>query len=289
MKLFIFNDHSVVYALIFRMCYRMGVLHHISIEADSNRFAHYILLAARNVDSLKRAPNPTEGRLRKWGTVNWMVTNSVKLGDPFKATPFFYTDGLSDHTSTKIIANVMVARLWRFAIDAMGLSMGFREGLKQINEGKLTNISMSRLLDDRFARTKKSPHCCPCCASGDHLLKDCTVTDTRCIYPRCREHGHVLAVCPILMAQCPLCQRLGHCPRHCTTMPWMLLMNDFRAGAPFHRMGLFATERLTASMFLEDGDKSKFAVLPKVDYENKTHMSFWDRFRLSILPYNLPY
>jgi hypothetical protein len=40
-------------------------------------------------------------------------------------------------------------------------------------------------------------------------------------------------------------------------------------------------------MYKEDEDK--FAVLPKVDYENKTYMTFWDRFRLSVLPYDLPY
>jgi hypothetical protein len=54
-------------------------------------------------------------------------------------------------------------------------------------------------------------------------------------------------------------------------------------------MGLFATERLTAIMYKEPDDKSKFVVLPKVNYENKTHVSFWDRFRLSVLPYDLPY
>jgi hypothetical protein len=289
MLLFVFNDHSVTNALLFRMAHRMAELHHISMAADALRFIHYALLKYKNVYSLKRSPNPTEAKLRQGGKVEWMVTNSVKLRDPYKATPFFQTNGVSDHTSTKIIANFIGVRLRRFAIDAMGLSMGFREGLEAINGGKLTEVSVSKLLDDRFARGKMSPHCCECCGSEDHLQKDCKITDARCIYPRCGEQGHILNVCPALMARCPLCQRLGHRQVHCTTVPYMILSNDFKAGAAFHRMGLFATERLTAIMYKEPDDKSKFVVLPKVNYENKTHVSFWDRFRLSVLPYDLPY
>jgi hypothetical protein len=289
MMLFVFHDHSISYALMFRMAYRMAILHHVSSDGDALRFVHYVLLAARNVDSLKRAPNPVETRLRAGGKVDWMVTNSVRLDEPFRAHPFFYTDGLSSHTSTRIIANIIGTRLHRYAIDVMGLTLGFREGLEQIHGGKLTEVSMSRLLDARFVRDKKSPHCCPTCASGDHLEDECTVKDARCIYPRCLEHGHVLAVCPVLLARCPLCQRLGHRQTHCKSIPWIILMNDFKAGAPFHRMGIFATERLSASMYLEDGDKSKLVVLPKVDYEKRTYVTFWDRFRLSILPYELPF
>jgi hypothetical protein len=158
---------------------------------------------------------------------------------------------------------------------------------EQLLSSTAYEVNMSKILDARFPRDKVSPHCCSSCGSGEHLVKGCNRTDTLCVYPRCLERGHVLAVCPVLMARCPKCQRLGHLQEQCTTIPWMLLMNDFRAACPFHRMGIFATERLTASMYKEDGDK--FAVLPKVDYENKTYVTFWDRFRLSVLPYDLPY
>jgi hypothetical protein len=287
MLLFIFHNHAVIFALIFRMAHRAAMLHHISSEADALRYAHYILQRLRNVDSIKRAPNPTEARLRPGGNKDWMTTNSVGLNEPIVASAFFFTEGASPHTSTKIIANVLGTTKRRFAIDAMGLTQGFREQLESINGGKLTEVNMSKILDARFPRDKVSPHCCSSCGSGEHLVKGCNRTDTLCVYPRCLERGHVLAVCPVLMARCPKCQRLGHLQEQCTTIPWMLLMNDFRAACPFHRMGIFATERLTASMYKEDGDK--FAVLPKVDYENKTYVTFWDRFRLSVLPYDLPY
>jgi hypothetical protein len=272
------------------MCYRMALLHHVNMEADAIRFAHYVLLSMKNITAIKRSPSPSEARLRPGGRRDWMVTNAVVLGhNPYKAHPFFFGQGLNFTTHTKAIGEVMGKRLRRYAIDAMGLTIGFREELESINQGKLTEVDMSKLLLKHLVRDKQSPHRCQFCGAGDHHSRQCTAVDLKCVYPRCGVSGHVLATCPVLIARCPECKRLGHLRVHCTTVPWMVLWNDFRAGAPFHDLGMFATEKIMAKMYLEDGDKNKFVALCKVDYENKVHVPFFDRFKLSVLPYELPY
>jgi hypothetical protein len=82
---------------------------------------------------------------------------------------------------------------------------------------ELTGVSMSRLIDARLVRSKRSPHCCDCCGSREHLLEDY-------VYPRCLEQGHVPEVCPVPILPTSWTSQN-------TLQVHLLLGNDLRASA----------------------------------------------------------
>jgi hypothetical protein len=288
MHLFVAHHHSVPMALLWRMCFRYAELHHDSMQADALRHAHFTLLAIKELEVFSRATNPASVALRAGGTDEWMTSDGSPPIHGFKAKPFFASSGYTTDTNARAIANSVVSRPYRYAVDAMGLSQGFRVKLESLNRGKLDNLDIHKRIIARFQEDAERPHRCSNCGSGDHPAKECKVEMLRCIFPRCqedhKEHGHVLAVCPSVIARCTNCKRLGHQEHHHTT-PYMVLINDFLAAAPFHHLGIFTSEKLTATMYAKD---KIFHILSTIDFSKTDYVTMFDRRLLSVLPYDLP-
>jgi hypothetical protein len=288
MKLWAARDHVIPFALCFRMCYRLSILHHLSAHADSVRHMRYLQLSLREVRLFKDF-SPSEKGYRPGGRINWMVCDSSIPDVPFMANPFLATEGYNRDSDTRVIANGMASSYYTFQVDAMGLSRGFREELEALNKGKLDRVDLATRIARRFTRTKERPHCCEKCGSGEHRTQGCLgkAEDIQCCYPRCLSNKHVLATCPMVINRCLKCKRLGHMEEdHKGGTPWVVLMNDFMAASAFHHLAIFVCERLTASMIEENGI---FAVKPRVDFNNKKYASMMDRCLLSTIPYQMPY
>jgi hypothetical protein len=253
--LFVAHHHAVPMALIFRMCYRFAEIHHVSMQADAIRHAHLVLFANREIEIFSKATNTASVALRAGGKEEWMTSDGTPPIHGYKAKPFFATNGFTENTNTRTIAKAGASNKYRYAVDAMGLTNGLQQQLEQINGGKLDNVDLHKRILARFATDAERPHRCHNCRSGDHPSASCKASDLKCIYPRCKEdkqeHGHVLAVCPSLIHRCTNCRRLGH-QQHHHNVPYMILLNDFAAAAPFHNLGIFTSERLTAKMYAKD-------------------------------------
>jgi hypothetical protein len=182
MKLWIARDHSIVFALNFRMLNRLSILHHLSAHADALCHMRYMLLSLREVRLFKDF-TPSEKGYRPWGHINWMVCDSVRQDIPFMAAPYLANEGYTRETDTRVIANGMNSAPHKFQIDAMGLSFGFREQLEALNHGKLDRVDLASRIAKRFVRTARRPN----------QTKDCQgkPEDIKCCYPRCLSKDHV--------------------------------------------------------------------------------------------------
>jgi hypothetical protein len=287
MPLYIAHSHSLIYALIFRMCYRMANLHFLSMEADALRYSHYLLHSLKEVKVFKRR-TPSECGFRPWGKNNWMHFEGARPDHRHMAYPFMAMKdtGYATSSTTKTIGEQMASNRRKFPIDPMGLTPGLREELEDLNGGHLDNIDVRKRVQALFGHDKERPHRCSKCASGDHHATKCTTKGLKCVYPRCLSTDHVLATCPVLISRCANCNRLGHHEDHHKEVPWVLLVNDFQASAAFHPLGLFTCERLKATMGLENGF---FVALPLIDLSNMTAVTSYNRRLLSVVPYDMPY
>jgi hypothetical protein len=288
-SLFVAHHHAVPLALLFRMCHRFAEIHHVSMQADALRHAHLALMALKEVEIFSKATNPASASLRAGGKDEWMTSDAPPPLNGMMAKIFFATNGYTPTTNTRVIANSLVSRPLRYAVDAMGLSHSFRTKLESINRGKLDDVDLHKRILARFATDKERPHRCYNCGSGDHPTSECKTGLLRCIFPRCQEdkkhHGHILAVCPSVITRCTNCRRLGHQEHH-HNIPYMILMNDFMAAAPFHHLAIFTSERLTAKMYIKE---KVFHLLSTIDFSKTDYVTLFDRRLLSALPYDMPY
>jgi hypothetical protein len=143
-SLFVAHHHAVPMALMFRMAYRAAEVHHVSMQADALRHVHFMLMAIKEVEVFSRATNPASAAFRAGGKDVWMTSDGPMPLHGIVAKPFLATKGFTPTTNTRVIVNSLVSRPLRYAVDGMGLSIGFREKLESLNRGKLDNLASSR-------------------------------------------------------------------------------------------------------------------------------------------------
>jgi hypothetical protein len=167
------------------MCQRAAQLHSISPEADANRYTQYVLLSLCEVEAFTDKTTPSARAFRPLGDSEWMDPEVSRPDIPYRARPFYATTGFTGATSTKIIAERIGNRNYRFAVDPMGLSEGFREDLENLNGGSLNTVEIEHMIMLKFQRQLVRPHRCQRCGSGNHTKKSCLVPNTiiKCIYP----------------------------------------------------------------------------------------------------------
>jgi hypothetical protein len=214
-----------------------------------------------------------------------MTSEESRPDTPFQALPFQAHGGFGYDTHAQAIGQTIGVRERRFAVDPMGLSPGFRQGLESLNRGKIDKVDLEFKITAMFQRQRCRPHRCLHCGSGNHAKHACVVEEVRCIYPRCLSDEHNISVCPEVINRCTGCQRLGHRKKHHHIL-FPVLYNDFLAAAPFHGLAIFTCERLSVSM---DEIEGEFVVVPKIDLGNDKYFSKNDRRRLSSLTYDNPY
>jgi hypothetical protein len=122
MILHIAHQHSLVYALNWRMAYRAATLHNISLEADANRYTQHVLMSLRNVEAFANGTTPSARAFRPLGDNEWLGSENSRPDTPLRARPYFGSGGFSGQTSTKCVADFMDQRLYHFPIDPMGLT-----------------------------------------------------------------------------------------------------------------------------------------------------------------------
>jgi hypothetical protein len=181
MDVYVSHAHCIPNALIWRMCHRAAMIHGVSVHADAVRFAQQLLLSLKHVPNFKDAKSPSDKLYRPLGNKNWMTSEESRPDTPFQACPFQAHAGFGYDTHAQAIGQTIGTRERRFAMDPMGLSPGFRQGLESLNRGKIDKIDLEFKIIAMFQRQKCRPHRCLRCGSGNHAKHACLVAEVQCI------------------------------------------------------------------------------------------------------------